>query len=765
MRSRFLSLAALAAAILLAPSASVEACGPWFEPEVFVDQKTPDDLNAFAKGDLGILQPGFDSNEYAVAYRYLNGGKLSDGERGVYLPQAAIVADARHLNPDQIYEAQQAAEKARIDRQPAAQWLATRSQYAPPIPPDTQKVSFPTQYDGTIVFDENYLNCPDPAFTNAVLTLKNRAATWGKQSPQLLDWIHAQDAVFSNCTGKNTSVLSSAASDGSALLGADRAYQAASAALYSKQFDDAARQFAAIATDTNSPWNNWGAYLVARATVRKAFAMGSATTPYSGALATYDAGTMHRAQQMLEALLAQPSPKPSRSAIESELNFIRIRTEPEKRAAEICAALAGPAPDPNFNNDLKDLGWLLSKQTKIESPAPLLAWIAAWRGGGTAASAYAAWQQSHSLPWLTMALAKARSSDPFAPVLVDDAGGIDSDSPAYETAFYHRVRLLTALNRTDEARTQLDQRLPVLRSGKPSSTLNALLGERMAVARDFNQFLVYAPRAALRTGSEGADDVRTQCNEQSHARNGDADCPELMLPLEFDEDAVAVLNRYTPLTQLIHAASSSTLPAPLRQELAIVAWTRAVLFEDAASASKIAPLLPKSLRDIAGSSISFPASLAILRNSGIRPYLEPGIPRIASFSTFDQLRDNWWCKPWDDRAVSEEKPAPLPAPPFVSSAQKNLGDAEYQRLQKLPDAVALIGQRVLDYANGHADDPQVPEALALTVRASHYACQTFDPESHGDTKSEYTPVSKAAFELLRRHYPKSPWTAKTPYYY
>ena len=41
----------------------------------------PDDLAAFAKGQLGILQAGFDSNEYAVAFRYLNGGKLSAAER------------------------------------------------------------------------------------------------------------------------------------------------------------------------------------------------------------------------------------------------------------------------------------------------------------------------------------------------------------------------------------------------------------------------------------------------------------------------------------------------------------------------------------------------------------------------------------------------------------------------------------------------------------------------------------------------------------
>ena len=104
-----------------------------------------------------------------------------------------------------------------------------------------------------------------------------------------------------------------------------------------------------------------GPYLAARATVRKAFAMGKATNPYSGDLASYDADTMQRAQQMLESILQQPNPKPSRAIIQDELNFVRIRTEPEQRAEEIGIALAGPAPDPNFANDIRDLNWLLAK--------------------------------------------------------------------------------------------------------------------------------------------------------------------------------------------------------------------------------------------------------------------------------------------------------------------------------------------------------------------------------------------------------------------
>jgi hypothetical protein len=765
MRTRLFAIAALIAIVLLSPIGSVEACGPWFEDDVFVSTTRPDDLAAFAKGQLGILQPGFDSNEYAVAYRYLNGGKLSDAERAIYGPATGLPnADSNHRipSPDEIYEAQEAERKRLQGAQPAARWLIDRGKYLPADAPAEQRTAFPTDYEGNIVFDEGYLNCPDPAFVNATLTLTKRANTWGKESSLLTDWIKAQDAVFSNCTGKAVNLPAPVADSSPALLKADRAYQIASATFYAKRFDDAARQFGAIAADSSSPWAAWGSYLAARATVRKAFAMGKATDPYSADLASYDQDTMTRAQKMLESLLKQPDPKPSRTIIQDELNFIRIRTEPEQRATEISAALAGPAPDKNFANDIKDLNWILVKQAKTSNPPPLLVWIAAWRGGATGASAYAAWQQGHALPWLVMALVKADASDAFASALLDEAAKIAPGTPAYDTVFFHRVRLLTALKRTDEARTLLDAALPPLQRLQPTSNLNALLGERMAVARNFSEFLTYAPRSTLRTGSQGAEDLQGQCNEKAHAVNAEADCPELKQPLEFSDDAVTVLNQQTPISLLITAATSPTLPANLRQDLAIAAWTRTVLLEDAGSAAKLAPLLPKSIRDTAGSSIAFPADLAILRNPGTRPYLESGVPRVASFSYFDDYRNNWWCKPWNQPLYSNEsKPVPFPIPGFMSSDVLAQAGSEYQQLQQIPDSVAVIGQRVVDYANNHADDANVPEALALVVRAGHYACQPYS----GSDKSEYTPVSKTAFELLHRRYPQSPWALKTRYYY
>jgi len=774
MRSRLLAALAFVSAVLMLPLHIVDACGPWFEPDVFVKTTFPDDLAAFARGQLGVLQAGFDSNEYAVAYRYLNAGKLSADELRSYAPteQPRAGEGGRLLSPDEVFEAQQAEIKAHQAAQAPKLWLSERSKYVTDAAAADQKPSFPTDWQGNIVFDENYLNCPDGAFENAYRTLTKRANTWGKQSLWLLDWIRAQDAVFSNCSGKAAAMPAHAAESAPALLKADRDYQIASATLYAKQFDEAIRQFENISRDRASVWQQWGAYLAARATVRKAFAMGSSTDPYGGELASYDKPTMIAAQHLLEGLLKDPNPVPSRAIIEHELDFIRIRTEPEQRTQEICTALAGPKPDPDFSNDIKDLNWLLAKRLQIKDPPPLLAWIGAWRGGKDAASAFIVWQQTHALPWLVIALVKAGPSDGFAPVLIDEAAKIAPGTPAYDTAFYHRARLLIALKRTDEARALLDAALTPLQHQKPNSRLNALLGERMQVARDFDEFLRYAPRTVLATGSSPAQNLQSICDAKTKPPKPNADCPALNQPRELNEDGAAIINRQLPLNMLIDAAKSTILPSNMREQIATVAWTRAVLLQDAESVSKIAPLLPKTMREAAGVDINFRASLFILRNPGIRPYLEPGIPRVASFSQFDELRDNWWCKPWQKPINSEDsidsaqhKAEAQPTAVFLSPTDAALGKAEYQRLQDLPDSVALIGRRVVDYAKDHPDDPQIPEALALTVRAGHYACESWDPNRPADAKSAYTPVSKAAFELLHRRYPKSPWALKTRYYY
>src|SRR5258708_520147 len=161
MKHRRYGFAALVAIVLLWPHYDVEACGPDFEPDVFVNTLRPDDLASFAKGKLGILQAGFDSNEYAVAYRYLNGGRLSYAERQAYAPPIGppqIGAHWGNFTPEQIAAGQQAEKLVRQNAQPAGQWLQARSKYVPASLPTAKEPAFPTDYEGNIVFDQNYLN-------------------------------------------------------------------------------------------------------------------------------------------------------------------------------------------------------------------------------------------------------------------------------------------------------------------------------------------------------------------------------------------------------------------------------------------------------------------------------------------------------------------------------------------------------------------------------------------------------------------------------
>ena len=786
-RRRILAIAAFALGALLSPTGRVEACGPFFYDEVFVRPHQPDDLTAFAKGHLGIIQPGFDSNEYAVAFRYLNGGSLDEKEQQAIQPHAP---DLDRLTVEQ-WKAYEAAQKAAEESTPPKLWERARSEYLPTIAAPDQEIAV-DMGSGNFHYTSNFLNCPNHAFQTATLTLRKRAAAWGKSSPDLLDWIHAQDAVFSNCDGKNTTMPAAAPANATELLRADRAYQTAAANFYAKNYDLAAQQFKAIAADNNSPWHEWGNYLAARATVRRAFVGGKGTNPFSEDRADFDSATMQQAQQLLERELASPHPEPSGYDLEAQLNFIRIRTEPEKRTTEICTALTGPAHDPHYDQNLTDLSWILRNDLSktFKSQPPLLTWIAAWRGLVPSSTAIATWRETHALPWLVVALARANTKADAAdiPALLTAAEAIPATSPAYQTVFYHRVRLLLELNRLGEARALLDSALAATKSSKPNSWRNALLAERFSAARNFSEFLTYAPRTALETGSQSAVNLQGLCNERVKRNRGDytpAPCPELDHPLTFDADAASLLNEKTPLLKLIEAASSSILPVHLRQNIAIIAWTRAVMLGDTKSASILAPLLPKGLSVTPQTSSGFPAVVAILRNDGIRPYLEPGIARVASYSEYDNYEDNWWCQPqtnparrndptsssslplWiNQRGWTPELPPPaLPSPDIFAPQDQQQAITESARLKQLPDSADLLGQRVLDYAKAHPTDPDVPEALHLTVRATRYGCAKTVPNPNSTTQAVYSPTSKAAFQLLHKNYPKSEWAAKTPYYY
>ncbi len=776
--------------LVLLPFFDVQACGPDFRPDVFVRASQPDDVADFGRGQLGLLQPTYLRRDLIVAYRYLGGGKLSAAEEAEYIPPAE--------KPDAILTAEQYQEReAKLAAAlPANIWRAERAKY--PGAPNAEPLKswelptrpFPNP-DKVWRYDANFLNCPDNAFQTAVLTLKSRAKSFGSPSAALSDWLSGQDAVFSNCTGETPAIPKQVSSSSPALLRADRDYQIASANFYAMNFADAERQFEAIAADASSPWQMYGGYLAARSLVRQAFL---SKPPSDNCCQTvFDPALMTEAQKRLEGLLHDPAQARMHGAIQAELNFVRLRTEPSQRLQEIATALAGPQADPNFGQDLIDLTFSLDQRfnstdlrgsyrsfnpaglvdpttngqtymqaSDLRKESPLIDWLLTFQSPSEDAHQHALqqWQQTKSLPWLTAAMAKSEAEDSTTPALLAAAAELSQSSSAYTTITFHRARLLIALNRRDEARSLLDTVLPEIRKVGSDSATNAYLGLRMETARTLAEFLTDAPRKMQEEQSQAANIAN--CWQQP-AGQVSALCSRLKGP-QFDADAAEVLNFQFPLQLLVTTAKSPALAENLRQPVAIIAWVRSVLLDDAKTAADLAPLLPEAVRKTAGDSIGFPATLAMLRNPGMQPYFIQGVQRAETYDIRDEYRDNWWCADWSRYWSSGDGYQSAPPNPavrlsFLSEAESAAANQQVKKLLSATDPGSVwLGQRVLEYAKPHPDDPDVPEALALTVRATHFGCSTQENEP------KRLATAKAAFELLHRRYPNSEWAKKTKVY-
>ncbi len=212
------------------------------------------------------------------------------------------------------------------------------------------------------------------------------------------------------------------------------------------------------------------------------------------------------------------------------------------------------------------------------------------------------------------------------------------------------------------------------------------------------------------------------------------------------------------------AAESSTLPKNLRDAVAWAAWMRALGLGDVLRVKRMSALLPESVRKTAGDSDEFPATLALLRNPGLRPHLQQGVQRSATYAQMEEFRDNWWCR-WTDGfgngGYNSEDKATASALPveFLAAGEKKQAGEEAARLDALPSGAVWLGRRAIAYVKAHSEDKYAAEALGLTVRTTPLGC------SNESGEKDKSVLSKEAFEMLHRMYPKSEWTLKTKYYY
>lgn len=99
----------------------------------------------------------------------------------------------------------------------------------------------------------------------------------------------------------------------------------------------------------------------------------------------------------------------------------------------------------------------------------------------------------------------------------------------------------------------------------------------------------------------------------------------------------------------------------------------------------------------------------------------------------------------------DQTPLSQPAA-FLSPEDRSAAAEEFTRLSSQGNGTEYLGSVVLAYARQNPSDSRIPEALHLVVRSGRVGCT--------DMNSWRT--TRAAFRLLHRSYPRSPWSQRTP---
>ncbi len=737
-----------------------QACGPSFITPIFVFTSRPENADAFARGNIGIIQPQYYRSVLFVAYRELN--KLPFSE----LEQKALVTD---WNAEyDLADSHEPTKKLAITH-----WLAQRKRVLANEPEpkiDTER-SFDNSY-------ENFLNCPAPAFENASKTLAARIAENSPTDTNIIDWTKAQDLVFANCSAVKT-MPEEASQDAPTWLKDDRAYQIAAAYFYATHYDEAEKRFTSIAQNKASPWHELASYLLARITLRKASAVSSDNALSANDQQVRILSFYQQATTQLNAILADPDLKPFHSSSQQLLNLISFRTHPENLHALLAKKLLEGSENNHFLQNLTDYRLLLDKVAEdgnIDVDGKLLAtfraqsdltdWIFTVQSDKNDAFAHAIekWQSSKNEAWLLASLMKAKKDAPELTDLITASKAVARTSSAFLGVAYHVIRLQMAQGLTDEPRRMLDSILDDKNLQLSVSTKNQFFSERLLVAQNLDEFVQFSQRHAA---AFAYDALNNQLVNLAEIPKEDEDYSKLERPWlnrsMFDTDATQIMNARMPLSMLEKIAQHSSLPDYLKPRLLVSAWTRAVLLTDDKTAlnltpdlldctPELKPYLPNFSKAKNDKSRLFEATWTMLNNPAMRPVVDSGIGRETGFSDIDDYRDNWWCSLYQPANSDTESLTPV----FLNEEDLNNATAENNNIdKKAASGSNFLAAQTTAWAKLNPNDKRLPHALFLVVRATRFGCQNCETEK----------ISKAAFDLLKTQYGKTPWKKKTPYWF
>jgi hypothetical protein len=112
------------------------------------------------------------------------------------------------------------------------------------------------------------------------------------------------------------------------------------------------------------------------------------------------------------------------------------------------------------------------------------------------------------------------------------------------------------------------------------------------------------------------------------------------------------------------------------------------------------------------------------------------------------LLTNWWCSKHLSSGTE-------PWPAFVTPAEREATERELGALRAVGSFRDYLAVKTLEWAKAEPNDPELAEALSLTIEGGHWSCGTADSAD----------LSQRAFQMLHRLFPNSDWAKRTKYWY
>ena len=402
--------------------------------------------------------------------------------------------------------------------------------------------------------------------------------------------------------------------------------------------------------------------------------------------------------------------------------------------------------------------WILNYQLKTKDAAQ---------------KAYSEWKRSGSNAWLVSAVSKIDASDQHAAEVLAAAAKVPASSAAYITLAFHRIRLLTASEKRGEAYTILKSLLALPEAQLPPSARNLLMEQGLGLVHDMDEFKKFAFLSPSSIGViEDVDAVPTtdSASTLKQLQSGDR---FLDNPRCLTKTAADVINFALPLSLTQTLLGQTSLPQPLRLDIAQAGWVRSAMLKQdaqqkafAQALQEVRPQLGKSLDEYnkaaPGAGKDFLFASIVLKNPAMRPYVTFGSARQTAFDTLDDYSNNWWSEQGvpgsyggDSDSDDASKKKALPAVYFLTDVQKKTATEELASIKSKGNAPDYLCKLVIAWADLQPHDPRLAESLYRAIRATKV----------GSTDSDTSKLSKKAFLILHKNFPGNEWTKKTPYFY